>query len=324
MSRALRVLSVFLLGSPREGAAGKRVEVDRNPGQHPHHAGPIEGHVRRCLLTGRAKMHDDVSLLFQLREPPDVPAEDLGLVGKEVPGRGQGGRCSPHWRPCGGDEGIRKLAEPHGDGSRCLGLQQLTDPRRTHARGPRDLPERQPGLLGRHDRPAPFALGVGHPCHSETEGVFSCHSALRSSPVRPHRCPEGVEKVIRTRGRLRTHYPRRQALQKAMAYFRAHRCRMLYAAPWARNVPIGSGVVEAASKTLVSQRLKRLGMRWHTAGGQAISTFRVLYQRARFVRAWPLLVETYKPSVTLPRNVLVFNKRGQTIHSQYESYTHVK
>ena len=56
------------------------------------------------------------------------------------------------------------------------------------------------------------------------------------------------------------------------------------------NFPIGSGVVEAACKTLVSQRLKRSGMRWRTAGGQAILTFRALCQSERFERAWPLLV----------------------------------
>jgi hypothetical protein len=42
---------------------------------------------------------------------------------------------------------------------------------------------------------------------------------------------------------------------------------MRYAELRAHNLPIGSGVVEAAWKTLVSQRLKRSGMRWRTEGG---------------------------------------------------------
>jgi hypothetical protein len=74
-------------------------------------------------------------------------------------------------------------------------------------------------------------------------------------------------------------------------------------------LPIGSGVVEAACKTLVSQRLKRSGMRWRPPGGQAILTFRALWQSERFERAWPLLVETYKRTVTLPGKVIVLHKR---------------
>ena len=76
----------------------------------------------------------------------------------------------------------------------------------------------------------------------------------------------------------------------------------------ARFLPIGSGVVEAACKTLVSQRLKRSGMRWRVPGGQAILTFRALCQSERFERAWPLLVETYKQTVTLPRKVIALRK----------------
>jgi hypothetical protein len=121
--------------------------------------------------------------------------------------------------------------------------------------------------------------------------------------------PEGRATVIGALGRLRTRYPRRQAIQKALAYFRAHRHRMRYSDLRAQNLPIGSGVVEAACKTLVSQRLKRSGMRWRTAGGQAILTFRALCQSERFERAWSLLGETYKRSVTLPQKVIAFNKR---------------
>jgi hypothetical protein len=120
--------------------------------------------------------------------------------------------------------------------------------------------------------------------------------------------PRGVDKVLGALGRLRTRYPRRQAIRKAIAYFREHRHRMDYADLRACNLPLGSGVVEAACKTLVSQRLKRSGMRWRMAGGQAILTFRALCQSARFERAWSLLGETYKRSVTLPRNVIAFNK----------------
>ena len=80
-------------------------------------------------------------------------------------------------------------------------------------------------------------------------------------------------------------------------------------------LPIGSGVVEAACKTLVSQRLKRSGMRWRVPGGQAILTFRALCQSERFERAWPLLVETYKQTVTLPGKVIALRKRRERTSS---------
>ena len=71
--------------------------------------------------------------------------------------------------------------------------------------------------------------------------------------------PHGVDKVIGALRRLRMRYPRRQAIHKALAYCRDHCHRMCYADLRAHNLPIGSGVVEAACKTLVSQRLKRSG-----------------------------------------------------------------
>jgi len=144
------------------------------------------------------------------------------------------------------------------------------------------------------------AYGEGTPQSQERMETLS--AVLRDAP-------EGVDTVMGALGRLRTRFPRRQALHKALAYVRAHRHRRRSSALRAQHLPIGSGVVEAACKTLVSQRLKRSGMRWRTAGGQAILTFRALCQSERFERAWPLLSETYKRSVALPQKVIAFSKR---------------
>lgn len=125
--------------------------------------------------------------------------------------------------------------------------------------------------------------------------------------------PQGVDKVIGALCRLRSRYPRRQVLHKAVAYFREHRHRMPYARLQAQQLPIGSGVVEAACKTLVSQRLKRSGMRWREAGGQAILTLRALCQSDRFDRAWVLLAATYKRPVALPRKVIAFSRHRERV-----------
>jgi hypothetical protein len=119
---------------------------------------------------------------------------------------------------------------------------------------------------------------------------------------------DGVEKVIRALCHLRDTHP----LSTELAYFRRHRHRMRYAQAQAQNLPIGSGVVEAACKTLATQRMKRSGMRWRQAGGQAILTLRALHQSERFARAWKLLSRTYQRTVEIPENVVLFPKR--TVH----------
>ena len=67
-------------------------------------------------------------------------------------------------------------------------------------------------------------------------------------------------------------------------------------------MPIGSGVVEATCKTLVTERLKRSGMRWSERGGQAILTLRALLQSHRFESGWSLLLQTYRADVSAPDN----------------------
>jgi hypothetical protein len=115
---------------------------------------------------------------------------------------------------------------------------------------------------------------------------------------------EGSDKVIRTLRHLRQKHPRRKILKTQLAYFRNHRARMQYATAKEQNLPIGSGIIEAACKTLAAQRLKRSGMRWRHPGGQAILTLRALIQSERFERAWSLLSRTYKKNVTWPHNVI--------------------
>ena len=100
--------------------------------------------------------------------------------------------------------------------------------------------------------------------------------------------------------------PGNKRIAEVLGYLRNNRHRMGYAEAKAQNLPIGSGVVEAACKTLVTQRLKRSGMRWRHAGGQAILTLRALIQGKRFDSAWELLSGTYRREVNIPVNVVPF------------------
>ena len=137
-------------------------------------------------------------------------------------------------------------------------------------------------------------------------GVDSPKAAAQFEKFR-HRLrhePDGVERVIRALVYLRSKYPNRERITQVLGYFRTNRHRMGYADAKAQGLPIGSGVVEAACKTLVTERLKRSGMRWGVRGGQAILTLRSLVQSRRFDHAWSLLARSYRTPVSCPDNVV--------------------
>ena len=112
---------------------------------------------------------------------------------------------------------------------------------------------------------------------------------------------DGAERVIRVlkyhRGRARGR--KRERLEIQLTYFRNQRHRMYYAEYVRNGLPIGSGVMEAACKTLVTQRLKQSGMAWTQAGGQPILTLRSLIQSDRWQPAWELLRADFCKSVTV-------------------------
>ncbi len=121
----------------------------------------------------------------------------------------------------------------------------------------------------------------------------------------------GVEKVIRALDYLKKKHARRAKLATELNYFRNNRHRMQYATARAKHLPIGSGVTEAACKTLVTQRLKCSGMRWKTQGGQGVLTIRGLIQSNRFDSGWQLLSNTYRQEVSMPDNVVPLNARNR-------------
>ena len=79
----------------------------------------------------------------------------------------------------------------------------------------------------------------------------------------------------------------REELQAALTYFKNHRQMMGYAVHVEKNLPIGSGVTEAACKTLVKQRLCGSGMRWKDKGAKVILSLRALVQsKGRWQQFW--------------------------------------
>jgi hypothetical protein len=91
---------------------------------------------------------------------------------------------------------------------------------------------------------------------------------------------------------------RRQKLEESMRYFRNHLHQMRYADYRALGKPIGSGVTEAACKTLVKQRLCRAGMRWKEAGAQMILSLRaLLLTETRWSQFWAKIEQYGVPAV---------------------------
>lgn len=121
----------------------------------------------------------------------------------------------------------------------------------------------------------------------------------------------GAEKVVRALKHLVTKHPQSTTLAQELAYFRKHKKRMRYFELQAAGFMIGSGVVEAACKTLVTQRLKQSGMRWSAGGAQAILTPRGWDQSERFDEAWALLAATFEADVSILANVIALKPRTE-------------
>jgi hypothetical protein len=92
---------------------------------------------------------------------------------------------------------------------------------------------------------------------------------------------QGAVQVIRSAMQYLARNPMTQArtaeFWKAYRYLRRHRRLMDYQGYRRRGLPIGSGVTEAACKTVFTQRFKRSGMRWHHESGQVILDLRVIH-----------------------------------------------
>ena len=112
--------------------------------------------------------------------------------------------------------------------------------------------------------------------------------------------PKGVDMVIRALKMLK---PKKRGdhrdYRTGIAYFERHRERMRYSTLARKHLPIGSGVIEGTCKSLASDRLKRAGMRWAAAGGQAVLNLRSWSQSDRFDAAWRLLQESYRADIPL-------------------------
>jgi hypothetical protein len=92
--------------------------------------------------------------------------------------------------------------------------------------------------------------------------------------------------IAQARAQLPTQAAARKLAQKQITYFERNRSKMLYQTFRQAGYFIGSGVVEAACKSVVGQRLKQSGMLWSLKGAGHILTVRCALLSGWFEDFW--------------------------------------
>jgi hypothetical protein len=115
--------------------------------------------------------------------------------------------------------------------------------------------------------------------------------------------PNGIRRVLNSaaalKGRCGLRGQSQEEFRKAYDYLCGRTRLMRYAAYQRVGIPCGSGVTEAACKTIYTQRLKLSGMRWKKAGAQTIVNLRVLLLSGVWAMAWERVMSDHV-SVKVP------------------------
>ena len=120
--------------------------------------------------------------------------------------------------------------------------------------------------------------------------------------------PNGIRRVLNSASVLRSRHrlkgKAKAEFRKAYQYLRTRTKSMDYATYQRAGIPRGSGVTEAACKTIYTQRLKLSGMRWKKAGAQTILNLRVVLLSGVWTQAYQRVLNTFAnvkvPTYDLP------------------------
>ena len=107
--------------------------------------------------------------------------------------------------------------------------------------------------------------------------------------------PKGASKLIRAARYRRSIAKKSPEIETEIKYLQRNRKRMNYYELRQKNLPIGSGVVEAACKNLIGARMKKSGMRWTIDGGQTVLTLRSLILSNRWEGFWAYFLDQHFP-----------------------------
>ena len=126
--------------------------------------------------------------------------------------------------------------------------------------------------------------------------------------------PNGIRRVLNSAAVFRASQglkrTARSAFGKAYNYLCQRTKFLRYAAYERVGIPRGSGVTEAACKTIYTQRLKLSGMRWKKAGAQTILNLRVLLLSGVWIEAYQRVLKNIE-SIKVPTYALPSRKTRQ-------------
>ena len=88
---------------------------------------------------------------------------------------------------------------------------------------------------------------------------------------------DGAEKLLKEMKNLmkkKISKEKKEQIETAITYFTNHLSQMKYSEYLSKNIPIGSGVIEAACKVIIKQRMCNSGMRWTDDGAKSVLVLR--------------------------------------------------
>jgi hypothetical protein len=116
--------------------------------------------------------------------------------------------------------------------------------------------------------------------------------------------PRGAKRVLHSAAalaaRIKIGKSRAEEFRKAYNYVRKRTKWMRYSEYKDRHIPLGSGITEAACKTVYTQRLKLSGMRWKPTGAQQILTLRTALLSRIWDDAYTRLLTTREAALPTP------------------------
>jgi hypothetical protein len=152
-----------------------------------------------------------------------------------------------------------------------------------------------------------WVIDYYHAC----EYIYKMADALFSSPKRAQALarkmcrwlknkPQGIQRVLHSAAAIRARSivvrAKRKQYRTAYNYLRKRTRFLDYCQYRWDHLPIGSGVTEAACKTVFTQRLKQSGMTWKPQGGQWIVDLRVI----QLSGLWSQVYQAYLHAKILP------------------------